>query len=91
MTVTDAIKQAKTEHVVYSLLMAYVEALGHTGPSVPAPVKRLPIFAKADVNERLDVLREALDSPVSSRPETRPLIEEAAEVFGAASEQLQTL
>ena len=92
MTITDAVKQANTEHVVYFLLMAYVEALGYTGrSSVPAPVKRLPIVTRTDVNERLHVLREALASPASSGPDARPVIEEAADLFSAASEQLNTL
>lgn len=92
MTISDAVKQAKTEHVVYFLLMAYVEALGYTGrSSVPAHVKRLPIVTRTDVNERLDVLREALDSPRRSRPDARRLIEEAADLFSAASEQLKNI
>lgn len=90
MTITDAVKQAKTEHVVYFLLMAYVEALGYTGrSSVPANVKRLPIVTRTDVSERLDVLREALDSP--SGPDAALPIQEAADLFSAASEQLESI
>ena len=92
MTITDAVKQANTEHVVYFLLTAYLEALGYTGrASVPPPVQHLPVVNTTDVHERLDVLREALDSPAPSRPDVRPMIEEAADLFSAASEQLENL
>ena len=92
MTVTDAVSQANTEHIVYFLLTAYVEALGYTGrSSMPPPAEHLPIVTRTDVNERLRVLREALASASHRTPDSKPLIEEAAGLFSAASERLEKI
>ncbi len=50
--ITDALKQAQTEHVVYFLLTAYVETLAYSGSryGIPDNVKRLPIDGKTDVH-----------------------------------------
>lgn len=92
MAITDAIKQAEAEHAVYFLLMAYLEALGYTGrASVPERVARSPITAPADVEARLHLLQNALNSHALARSDATPLIEETANVFTVAAQQLRKL
>ena len=88
--ITDAIKQAPSEHVVYFLLTAYVETLGYVDLGIPEDVKRLPISGKPDVHERLGMMRDVLKSPRDINAE-KGIVEEAVDVFGAASEQLERL
>ena len=91
LMITDAIKLAPSEHVVYFLLTAYVETLGHIDLyGIPEDVKRLPISGKPDVSERLDIMRDVLHGPPSTTT-VKAVIEEAVDVFGAASEQLERL
>lgn len=93
--ITDAIKTAQTEHVVYFLLTAYVEALGYYDPprsSLPPYVNRLPIAGMRDVTERFRALRETLDSSVQQDSSgVRALIREAVDVFDTASQRLRIL
>jgi hypothetical protein len=86
LIITDAIKCADTEHVVYFLLTAYVETLDYYEPArsvVPPQVKRLPMVGKADVFERLRALRGAL---LNGRAESRArhIFDEAIDIFTAA-------
>jgi len=92
LMLTDAIKHAETEHVVYFLLTAYVETLGYADSyGVPEQVKRLAIRSKRDVRQRLGVMRDILEIPLHAHPHTRQVIEEAADVFDAASDRLLNL
>jgi hypothetical protein len=90
LMITDAIKQAPSEHVVYFLLTAYVETLGCVDLGIPEDVKRLPISGKPDVHERLGIMRDVLNRPRGVNTE-KAVVEEAVDVFGAASEQLERL
>jgi hypothetical protein len=93
LTITDALTQARTEHVIFFLLTAYAESLGWYDPrrsGVPGRVTRLPIAGRVDVVERLYVLRQVLEAHVRES-EIRVLIEEAFEVFSAASRRLKFL
>ena len=90
----DAIKLATTEHAVYFLLTAYVETLDYYDPprsSIPARAKRLPMAGKADVLERLHVLRNARKAHTQSGSIARAVIEEAVDVFSAALQRLTAL
>jgi len=93
LTLTDALTLAQTEHVVYFLLTAYVEACVHGGQrsGLPAECKRLPVAGKPDVHERLRALREALDACAHDGATMRPVVAEAVGVFDAAWRQLNTL
>lgn len=94
MTLTDALNQAQTKHVVYFLLTAYVESLGWYAAarsSLPAPVMRLPVREMTDVFRRLDALRRLLRRHVHEPPGMRDVIEEAVEIFGAATRRLSLL
>lgn len=83
--ITDAIKLAQTEHVVYFLLTAYVEAraYGDRRSTLPDDVKHFPIAGKADVHDRLRVLRRSLGAHVNT-PGARPALQEAVDVFSTA-------
>ncbi|MGZ5094423.1 MAG: hypothetical protein ACXWCY_20470 [Burkholderiales bacterium] len=92
MKITEAIKTADTEHVVYFLLTAYVETLDYYDPlrsCLPEHVKRLPMTGMSDVSERLRALRTAIGKYAQSQ--ARLLIEEVVEVFGAALQRLRAL
>ena len=90
--ITDAIKSAQTEHVVYFLLTAYVEALGHTNDyGIPETIKRLPIQDRSDVRERSKLMRHTLSGRRRHDRSPKPVVKEAADVFEAAVEQLETI
>lgn len=92
MNITEAIRIADTEHVVYFLLAAYVETLDYYDPlrsSVPEQVKRLPVAGISDVSKRLRALRTSIEQYAQSN--ARLLIEEAVEVFSAALQRLKVL
>ena len=94
MTITDALKQARTHHVVYFLLTAYVESLGWYDPprsSLPARVMRLPVRSVADVVKRLNALRRVLRRRAHEASSVGRVIEEAVEIFSTASQRLMSL
>ena len=83
LKITEAIKTADTEHVVYFLLTAYVETLDYYDPlrsSLPEHVKRLPMMGISDISDRLRAVRGAIEQYAKSQ--ARLLIEEVVEVFG---------
>lgn len=92
MKITEAIKTADTEHVVYFLLTAYVETLDYYDPlrsCLPEHVKRLPMAGLSDVAQRLRALRTTIEHYAQSQ--ARLLIEEVLEVFSAALQRLRAL
>jgi hypothetical protein len=92
LKITEAIRTATTEHVVYFLLTAYVETLDYYDPPrsfVPEHVRRLPVTEFSDVSNRLRALRTAIEQ--YTRSKIRPLIKEAVEVFTAALQRLRVL
>lgn len=84
--ITDAIKCVQTEHAVYFLLTAYVETLTFT-ESIPETVRRLPIRGREDVRRRAEVLHDVMYAPAPVLVALK--IEEAADVFDVAFEQLR--
>ena len=86
----DAIKLAETEHVVYFLLTSYVDTLDFYDP-IPARAKRLPMAGKADVLERLRILRNLREAHTQSGSIAHAVIEEAVDVFSAALQRLAAL
>jgi hypothetical protein len=89
--ITDAIKSAQTKHALYFLLTAYVETLAfNAADGIPEKVKRLPISGKTDVRKRSEVMRNVLQEPAPDK-QVVPVIEEAADVFDVAAEQLEKL
>jgi hypothetical protein len=94
VTITDALKQAQTNHVVYFLLTAYVESLGWYDPPrswLPGDVMRLPVKGITDVIKRLDALRRVLRARMHEASRVREVLEEAVEIFSTASQRLTSL
>ena len=90
--ITDAIQLARTEYVVYFLLTAYVEARTHAGRRSPLPeeVKCFPIAGKADVHDRLRVLRQSLAAHACAS-DAYAAIREAIDVLTAALQRVTVL
>src|SRR5687767_13177318 len=85
----EALEHAASEHIVYFLLTAYVEARVHARKlDVPDDVKRFPIRSEDCVNERSRRLRELLDGHPHRDART---LEEALRVFQTAGMRLLAL
>ena len=95
MTINDVIREAKSEHEVYFLLTAYVEAVRYVDrmSSLPASVRDLPLNGVDDVKARFDGLRAELGQTPGGRPDTRSLaiVKESAGILGDALARLQFL
>lgn len=94
MTILDALRLANSEHVVYFLLTAYVETLHYCGEAqfaVPPHVTKLPLSGKSDVMARLRAFSRAARDAERHPPAMRCVIEEAAEIFAAASRRLSVV
>jgi hypothetical protein len=91
--ISNAIKLAQNEHVVYFLLTSYLAARDgdHRTSSLPDHVKRLPLAGNTDVDERLRALNEMCGSDVAARTNPPPIFREAVEVLSAASERIASL
>jgi hypothetical protein len=92
MMIIEAIRAADTEQAVYSLLTAYLEAVGclDGGAGLPAPVKRLPIARGTDVRNRARLLHGKLKAR-NGRGGELALLDEAARLFNAAWARLRIL
>src|SRR5262245_39315434 len=94
MTINDVIREAKSEHEVYFLLTAYVEAVRYVDrmSSLPASVRDLPLNGVDDVKARFDGLRAELGQR-RGKPDTRSLaiVKESADILGDALARLQFL
>ena len=85
----EALEHAASEHVVYFLLTAYVEARVYAKQlDVPDDVMRFPIRDEAAVNDRSRKLRELLDG--GAHRDAR-MLEEAVQVFQTAAVRLSAL
>ena len=91
--ISNAIKLARNEHVVYFLLTSYLDARSRDreGSGLPEYVKRLPIAGRTDVDERLRVVNQACRNEAADRATVPPVLSEAAEVLLAASEHIVRL
>ena len=94
MIIIDIIREAETEHDVYFLLTAYVEAVrfGDKLNCLSEPMTRLPFTGMDDVSGRFEKLVAELD--VASRrldDNTCEVIKEALHVFGTALNRLRSL
>ncbi|MES2563986.1 MAG: hypothetical protein V4637_14835 [Pseudomonadota bacterium] len=91
MMITDAIRHAKSEHVVHFLLTSYFEARAHAdvADKLPPALKRLPFAGRHDLAERLSALRA---SSAMSAPRSQARVEsEAMEILTAAWRRLGAL
>jgi hypothetical protein len=95
MTINDVIREAKSEHEVYFLLTAYVEAVRYVDRMslLPASVRELPLNGVDDVKARFDGLRAELGQVSSGKPDTRSLaiVKESTAILGDALARLQWL
>jgi len=94
MTINEVIREAKSEHEVYFLLTAYVEAVRYVDRMslLPASVRDLPLNGMDDVKARFDGLRVELGQS-NGGPDTRSLaiVKESADILGDALARLQWL
>jgi hypothetical protein len=81
MIITDAIGKACSDHAIYFLLTAYVEAVR---APIPAKVCAFAIRGRHDVELRLAALRELARSEGGPERYALGAIDEAALVFGTA-------
>lgn len=90
MLMTDAIRDAATEHEIFFLLTSYVEAVRYCDrlDTLPPAMKDLPVSGMGDVVARMDALRAGLGA---TPREERAVIREALEIFGAALVRLGAL
>ena len=94
MTINDVIREAKSEHEVYFLLTAYVEAVRYVDRMslLPASVRDLPLNGVDDVKARFDGLRTELGQlSHGNDSRSRAIVKESAGILGDALARLQWL
>jgi hypothetical protein len=93
MTINDVIREAKSEHEVYFLLTAYVEAVRYVDRMsfLPASVRELPLNGMDDVKARFDGLKAELGQSSNSDSRSRAIVKESADILGDALARLQWL
>ena len=92
MKITQAIRNAESEHVVYFLLTAYVETLGYYDPlrsSLPEHVKALPVSGLPDVAQRLSTVQRLLER--HTEHDKAAVLQEAADILAASAQRLGAL
>ncbi|MCE9640076.1 MAG: hypothetical protein K8S22_08000 [Betaproteobacteria bacterium] len=94
MTITDVIREADTNHVIYFLLSSYVNAsrCGDRLKSLPERVAALPLTSATDVKSRFEILILELDA-ASKRLDDQAciMLKDALTIFGTALNRLQSL
>jgi hypothetical protein len=91
MTITDAIRHADSEHMVYFLLNAYTETLQFAA-TLPARLTRLPLSGARDIAVRLQqfvAMRDHASTRLDER--ARLVIKEAVDIFAAGLRRLNWL
>ncbi len=92
--IADVIRKAETEHEIFLLLNAYIEAARFCDKlhCLPDDITRLPLDGAADVRMRFEQLIPELDA-ASKRLDDRSclVIREAVHVFGTALSRFEVL
>ena len=90
MIIIEVIREASTEHEIYFLLTAYVEAVryGDKFNTLPAQMRDLPLTNMANVKERVEGIKAGLDR---TNFLDRPVIKEAMDIFIVALDRLVSL
>ena len=94
MIINDVIREATSEHEVYFLLTAYVEAVrfGDQLNCLPPQVRELPLHGVEDVRARIDGLKAALNGPSRATDyKSLVVVRETADILGDALDRLQWL
>jgi hypothetical protein len=92
--ITDVIREAESEHQIYFLLTAYLEAVryGDRLNLLPDALKRLPLTGMNDVKERFEQLFIELDSESKGlNHRACAVLKEALHVFSTAINRLDTM
>ena len=91
MKITETIRNASSEHIVYFLLTAYAQSL-QTSVTIPKDIAALPLCGLEDVWSRFDKLVAEFQkvARLSDRP-SFVLVAEALNVFDTALNRLSEL
>lgn len=92
--IADVIRHAETEHEIYSLLSAYLEAIQFENKNsyYSNTATILPLAGKNDLEQRVNQLFIELDSASKALDDHACLtMKEALHIFGSALHQLQHL
>ena len=94
MMINDVIRDAATEHEIYFLLAAYIEAVRYCDKPdhLPEIMGDLPLAGMDDVRLRTEKLKTGLGRPhPEPAGENRAMIKEAMDIFETALNRLQSL
>jgi hypothetical protein len=94
MMIADVIRHTDTEHEIYSLVIAYLEAMqfGDKTTFISPSTTTLPLMGKADLQKRFDQLFLDLDNASKSPNDQACMaMKEALHVFGSALQQLRQI
>ena len=90
MLITEAIKNANSEHAIYELLTAYLETLQFTS-KLPDPLISLPVDGLVDVWTRFECFAAALEASHAADDSSASMIGEAVSIFDAALSRLSVI
>lgn len=94
MKVTDVIRKAENDHVIYFLLNSYIGVARDCDKlkSLPAQIAKLPLANKADLRFRFEILMCELDTASKRLDDEKCIIiKEALTILGTALYRLQSL
>jgi len=93
MKVCKAMSEASSEHVVFFLTTAYIEALQHAecARALPVHVTTLPLGGLSDLKRRRDVLQALIAMYYPEQHAAGSELQEAQEVFDTALQRLRAL
>ena len=94
MLISDVIRDAVSEHEIYFLLTAYVDAVryGDKPSALPGTMRDLPFVGVEDVRARVLSLQCELAKPLlETRIEDRSVVQEAMHIFRLALSRLEAL
>ena len=93
MMMTDVIREAVSEHEIYFLLTAYVEAVRYADRlgCLPQPMRGLPLAGADDVAKRVEALQNLRGSSRAAASCEQSVLDEALGIFAAAQGRLGSL
>jgi len=93
--IADIIRNAKSEHEIYSLLTSYIETVRYANKApgrIPEPITRLPLNGISDVKSRFTQLVVELDKASKSLDDNScATIKEGMHALGVALNRLNVL
>jgi hypothetical protein len=93
MMMTDVIRESVSEHEIYFLLTAYVQAVRHADKleCLPSPLRGLPLNGTDDLRERVEALQTLRGSPRAPGALEPVLLGEALDIFATAHGRLGSI